>query len=158
LVQNATGSRRGALGAHVRAYELLHNDDVLTEIRRLAQCKLSAAVAAAADQLLDIANDPKSLKRAVQLKAIESVLNRGGMLVERLSRLEVNVRHSIDTLPPGESLRRDLLAEADSMGITITDLARFNAYCDSLDRIAATPERPMIDVTPTRVDDEPMQW
>jgi|SRR5215469_12610608 len=144
--------------ASVRAHELLRNENILAELRRLAQCRISAAVAVAAAELEDIATDRNSLKRSTQLKAIESILNRSGLLIERISRIDVNVRHSIDTLPPGESLRRDLLAEADAMGIQIVDFARFDAYCNSLDRIAAQPERPMIDITPQHVEEEPIQW
>jgi hypothetical protein len=142
--------------ASVRAVELLRNEDVLTELRRLAQCRISAAVAVAASELEDIAADRASQKRATQLKAIESILNRSGLLIERISRLDVSVHHSLEAALPGESLRRDLIAEADSMGIQIVDFARFDAYCRSLDAIAAPVERPMIDVTPS--PEEPNSW
>lgn len=37
--------------ASVRAHELLRNENVLAELRRLAQCRISAAVAVAAAEL-----------------------------------------------------------------------------------------------------------
>src|SRR5215469_8461576 len=128
--------------ASVRAHELLRNENILAELRRLAQCRISAAVAVAAAELEDIATDRNSLKRSTQLKAIESILNRSGLLIERISRLDVNVHHQVDALPPGESLARDMLSEMSAMGLTfVDDGTRFREYCASLDRIAAKPER-----------------
>jgi hypothetical protein len=159
-----TGGRNGAEAARLAGYSdhagadkvaasrLLRDDDVLAELRRLAQCRISAAVAVAAAELEDIASDRHGSKdRGTQLKAVQAILDRGGLLVERLSRLDVNVHHSIDTLPEGDKWRRDLPPLFARMGIRDIDMARFHEFCDWLNG----PAQPaLIDVTPTR-DDEP---
>jgi hypothetical protein len=139
-----------------RAYELLHDDEVLEEIRRLVSSRFCAALARAESKVEEIMDDDEGSKnRAVQLKAAQAVLAHGGLLLERLATLNINVRHQVSTLPPGQALAAELLQEMSAMGLAfVDDGARFREYCASLDRIAGQQHQPqLIDITPHDVEE-----
>jgi hypothetical protein len=151
--QNAADCARKAgytpARAKIEASELLRHPGILEEIRRLVQSRLSASIAFASAELEHIARDRNSKDRAVQLKAVSALLDRGGLLLSRLDELHVFHHRPSEELPAGQRLLQAILPALEDMGLSITNQGRFDAYMRSLDAIDHVPAPvPMIDVTP----------
>jgi hypothetical protein len=133
-----------------RAYELLHNDEVLEEIRRLVSSRFCAALARAETKIEEIMDDDEGSKgRAVQLKAAQAVIAHGGLLLERLARLDIH--HHVqprDELSLGNRLAAVIVRMMPKLGLAVVDQAKFDRYIAGLN----ASEQPLtIDVTPQPV-------
>lgn len=86
------GYEGGRNGAGVTAHRLLKQPAILQAIRDLAEARLRSGVALAASVLEELAKTAKN--ESVRLKAAESLLDRGGLMLQTVSRHEVHVIHS----------------------------------------------------------------
>lgn len=103
------GYEGGRDGASVTAHRLLRNPVILSELRDLAEKKLKANVAMAASVLEELATSAKN--EAVRLKAAETLLDRGGLMLATISKHEITVTNSRtdkELLERVEQLTREL--------------------------------------------------
>jgi phage terminase small subunit len=134
----------------VIADQLLHNEAVLGEIKRLVDTRIRASIAKAADQLEHLMEHAKGGASGdnVKLKAAEALLDRGGLLVARYSE----VHHTVEHVPP-KPIADLLLAEfkrAAAAGlISIGDAPKLLTFLAEQDQPIPT----MIDVTPERTEE-----
>jgi len=96
-------------GAKVSAFRLLRQPLILQELRNLAERKLRSNVALGAAVLEDLARNAKN--ESVRLKAAESLLDRGGLMLQTVSKHEITVTHNRtdqELLARVEQLTREL--------------------------------------------------
>lgn len=87
-----TPEKRSA-ACRTRGYQLSHDDKVLAAIKEEAQKRLNSGALIATSALLEIVQDPAHKSR---LRAIEVLLDRAGLVVNRDVNINVNHTHKTD--------------------------------------------------------------
>ncbi|HTV31084.1 MAG TPA: terminase small subunit [Xanthobacteraceae bacterium] len=130
-------------GAQAHASRLLRDDRVLALIRYIVERKFRAEVVAALEVIKMIRDDPTT-PPATKLKAAESFLDRGGMLLQHVS----TVHHVVEDRRSSAGDLRQLVDDVLMLdvGLTVTDPGKLER---ALAAAAARDQSPrVIDITP----------
>lgn len=111
----ATGS------AGQQAYALLHKQKILDAIREEVQLRLNGSLPLAFNVLEDLA---RTGTNSVRFKAVQELMNRGGMLLTRLSELSIKVDDNRNT----KQLEAEVARLAKELGIGAIDVTPKSTY------------------------------
>lgn len=156
--KNATESARQAgyadPGSHssaikVKGHELTHNHKILAALKYLAEGQAKASVIMAMDTLVDLCQPPNP--PAVRRQAANDVLAHGGMMITKIS--ELNINHNDQKMTATEiraELRR--LAKNDPV---LAEAIAMRALDTAID---VEPEYPLIEDVNADPDAEEGDW